>query len=106
MNRHHRRRITIRIVVILLVGLAFLIARFVHAQQPTAAELAKKETVASAFTRGFGYPGTRKNIMSDVDLHLLWSCPNTTTLLPRGNSRVRSSIDPSLALLQRYRSMR
>ncbi len=31
MNRHHRRLITIRIVVILLVGLAFLIARFVHA---------------------------------------------------------------------------
>ncbi len=31
MNRHHRRLITIRIVVILLVGLAFLIARFAHA---------------------------------------------------------------------------
>ena len=35
MNRHHRRLITIRIVVILLVGLAFLIARFAHAQAPT-----------------------------------------------------------------------
>ena len=57
MNRHHRRLVTIRLVVILLVGLAFLIARFVHAQAPTAGELAKKETVASAFTRGFGYQG-------------------------------------------------
>jgi len=55
MNRPHRALITIRVVVILLVGLAFLIARFARAQQPTAAELAKKETVASAFTRGFGY---------------------------------------------------
>jgi len=55
MNRPHRTLITIRIIVILLVGLAFLIARFARAQQPTAAELAKKETVAPAFTRGFGY---------------------------------------------------
>src|SRR6266403_6347015 len=55
MNRHRRTLMTIRIVVILLVGLAFLIARFARAQQPTAAELAKKETVASAFPRGFGY---------------------------------------------------
>jgi hypothetical protein len=28
MNRHHRTLVTIRIVIILLVGLAFLIARF------------------------------------------------------------------------------
>jgi len=55
MNRYHRKLITIRVVVILLVGLIFLIARFARAQAPTAAELAKKETVASAFTRGFGY---------------------------------------------------
>ncbi len=41
-----------------------------------------------------------------LHLHLLWSSPNTTTLLSRGNSRMRSSIDPSLALLQRYRSTR
>jgi len=50
-----RKLVTIRIVVLILVGLAFLIARLVHAQQPTAAEIAKKETVASAFTRGFSY---------------------------------------------------
>ena len=31
MNGHHRSLITIRIAVIILVGLAFLIARFVHA---------------------------------------------------------------------------
>src|ERR1700740_2817431 len=55
MNRHRRILMTIRIVVILLVGLAFLIARFAKGQQPSAAEIAKKETVASAFTRGFGY---------------------------------------------------
>jgi len=55
MNRHQRTLATIRIVVLLLVGLAFLIARLAHGQAPTAAELAKKETVASAFTRGFGY---------------------------------------------------
>ncbi len=55
MNRHRRTLMTIRIVVILLVGLAFLIARFAKGQQPSAAEIAKKETVASAFTRGFGY---------------------------------------------------
>src|SRR5439155_24973532 len=41
-----------------------------------------------------------------LHLYLVWSSPNTTTLLSRGNSRMRSSIDPSLALLQRYRSMR
>lgn len=55
MNRHQRTLPTIRFVVLLLVGLAFLTARLAHAQQPTAAELAKKETVASAFTRGFGF---------------------------------------------------
>ena len=55
MNRHRRILMTVRIVVILLVGLAFLIARFAKGQQPSAAEIAKKETVASAFTRGFGY---------------------------------------------------
>jgi len=55
MNRHRRTLMTIRIVVILLVGLAFLIARFAKGQQPSAAEIAKKEAVASAFTRGFGY---------------------------------------------------
>jgi uncharacterized damage-inducible protein DinB len=55
MNRRRRILMTIRIVVILLVGLAFLIARFAKGQQPSAAEIAKKETVASAFTRGFGY---------------------------------------------------
>jgi uncharacterized damage-inducible protein DinB len=55
MNRHRRILMTIRVVVILLIGLAFLIARFAKGQQPFAAEIAKKETVASAFTRGFGY---------------------------------------------------
>jgi hypothetical protein len=55
MNRHRRILMTIRVVVILLIGLAFLIARFAKGQQPSAAEIAKKETVASAFTRGFGY---------------------------------------------------
>ncbi len=55
MNRQHRKLITIRIVVLILVALAFLIARFIRAQQPTAAEISKKETVATAFTRGFGY---------------------------------------------------
>ncbi len=55
MDRYQRKLTTIRIVVLLLVALAFLIARFVRAQQPTAAEISKKETVASAFTRGFGY---------------------------------------------------
>src|SRR5262245_42993451 len=55
MNRYHRKLTTIRVIVLILVGLAFLIARFVRAQQPTAAEISKKETVASAFTRGFGF---------------------------------------------------
>ena len=55
MNRYQRNLTTIRIVVLILVGLIFLIARFVKAQDPTAADIAKKETVASAFTRGFGY---------------------------------------------------
>ena len=55
MTGPQRKLVTIRIVVLILVGLAFLIARLVHAQQPTAAEIAKKETVASAFTRGFSY---------------------------------------------------
>ena len=55
MTGPQRKLVTIRIVVLILVGLAFLIARVVHAQQPTAAEIAKKETVASAFTRGFSY---------------------------------------------------
>src|SRR5258708_35942592 len=41
-----------------------------------------------------------------LHLHLPWSSPNTTTLLSRGNSYMRTSIGPSLALLQRYRSMR
>jgi WD40 repeat protein len=41
-----------------------------------------------------------------LHLHLPWSSPNMTTLLSRGNSCVRSSIGPSLALLQRYWSMR
>ena len=41
-----------------------------------------------------------------VHLHLALSSPNTTTLLSRGNSRMRSSIGPSIALLQRYPSMR
>jgi hypothetical protein len=41
-----------------------------------------------------------------LHLHLPWSSPNATTLLSRGNSCMRSSIGPSLALLQRYRSMR
>jgi len=34
MNRHHRGLITIRIVVILLVGLAFLIVRFAYGALP------------------------------------------------------------------------
>ncbi len=55
MNRYHRSFVVIRVVILILVGLAFLIARLAKAQDPTAAELAKKETVASAFTRGFGY---------------------------------------------------
>src|SRR6266851_1556235 len=41
-----------------------------------------------------------------LHLHLPWSSPNATTLLSRGNSCMRSSKGPSLALLQRYRSMR
>ena len=53
MNRYQRHLTTIRIVVLILVGLVFLIVRFVKAQEPTAAEIAKKETVATAFTRGF-----------------------------------------------------
>jgi len=55
MNPHQRKLTTIRIVVLILVGLIFLIARFVRAQDSTAADIAKKETVASAFTRGFQY---------------------------------------------------
>lgn len=55
MNRYHRFLMILRIVVLILVGLAFLISRYVRAQEPTAAEIAKKETVASAFTRGFSY---------------------------------------------------
>ncbi len=55
MNRHRRILMIIRVVVLILVGLAFLIARYARAQEPTAAEIAKKETVASAFTRGFQY---------------------------------------------------
>ncbi|HLK02930.1 MAG TPA: DinB family protein [Candidatus Acidoferrum sp.] len=55
MNRYHRSFVVVRVVILILVGLAFLIARFAKAQDPTAAELARKETVASAFTRGFGY---------------------------------------------------
>jgi len=55
MTGPQRKLVTIRIVVLILVALAFLIARIARAQQPTAAEIAKKETVASAFTRGFGY---------------------------------------------------
>ena len=42
MNGRHRKLMVIRIVVLLLVGLAFLIARLAHAQEPTAAELATK----------------------------------------------------------------
>jgi len=42
MNRHRRTLMTIRIVVILLVGLAFLIARFAKGQQPSAARLLKR----------------------------------------------------------------
>ena len=41
-----------------------------------------------------------------LHLHLPWSSPNTTTLLFMGNSCMRSSIGPSLALLQGYQSMR
>ena len=55
MNRYRRFLMIIRAVVLILLGLAFLVVRYAHAQQPTAAEIAKKETVASAFTRGFGY---------------------------------------------------
>jgi len=55
MNRYHRFLMILRIVALVLVGLAFLIARYAHAQDPTAADIAKKETVASAFTRGFQY---------------------------------------------------
>jgi len=55
MTGPQRKLVTIRIVMLILVALAFLIARLARAQQPTAAEIAKKETVASAFTRGFGY---------------------------------------------------
>src|SRR5258708_39482530 len=33
-----------------------------------------------------------------LHIHLPWPSPNTTTLLSRGNSRVRSSICPSFAL--------
>ena len=55
MNGPQRRLTLIRIVVLILVGLIFLIARFAKAQDPTAADIAKKETVASAFTRGFRY---------------------------------------------------
>ena len=55
MNRYRRILMIIRVVVLILVGIAFLVARYAHAQEPTAAEIAKKETVASAFTRGFQY---------------------------------------------------
>lgn len=55
MTSPQRKLVTIRIVVLILVALAFLVARLARGQQPTAAEIAKKETVASAFTRGFGY---------------------------------------------------
>ena len=55
MSRYRRILMIIRVVVLILVGIAFLIARYAHAQEPTAAEIAKKETVASAFTRGFAY---------------------------------------------------
>ena len=41
-----------------------------------------------------------------LHLHLPWSSPKTTKVLFRGNSCMQSSIDPSLALLRRYRSMR
>lgn len=60
MHRHPRILMTIRIVVLILVGLAFLIARLAKAQQPAAAEMSKKETVASAFLQpaesAFLYP--------------------------------------------------
>lgn len=52
MTGPQRKLVTIRIIVLLLVALLFLIARlvrFVHAQTPTAAEISKKETVATAF---------------------------------------------------------
>lgn len=55
MNPYHRRLIVVRIVVLLLVALAFLIARIARAQEPTAAEISKKETVSSAFLRGLGF---------------------------------------------------
>jgi uncharacterized damage-inducible protein DinB len=54
-NPYQRRLIVVRIVVLLLVALAFLIARIAHAQEPTAAEISKKETVSSAFLRGLGF---------------------------------------------------
>jgi hypothetical protein len=55
MTRQNRLLMTIRIIVLILVGIAFLIARLAKAQEITAAALSKKETVASAFTRGFQY---------------------------------------------------
>ena len=55
MTRQNRLLMTIRIIVLILVGIAFLIARLAKTQEITAAELSKKETVASAFTRGFQF---------------------------------------------------
>ena len=55
MNRYRRILMILRVVVLILLGVALLIARFARAQEPTAAEIARKETVASAFTRGFQY---------------------------------------------------
>lgn len=55
MNRYHRILMIVRVAALILVALAFLIARYAYAQDPTAAEIAKKETVASAFTHGFSY---------------------------------------------------
>jgi hypothetical protein len=55
---------------------------------------------------------TSTGLLMEVELSptfqfpLLWSVPNRMMLLSRGNSRMRSSMVPSVVLLQRYRSMR
>src|SRR5215470_12048780 len=55
MNRYRRILFISRVIAFVFAGISFLVASFADAQDPTAAEIAKKETVASAFTRGFQY---------------------------------------------------
>jgi uncharacterized damage-inducible protein DinB len=56
MNRPARSPLAIRLLLLALVLMVVAFyAWLAHAQEPTAAELSKKETVASAFLRGFQY---------------------------------------------------